>query len=237
MPLESWIQHSGVNEFLYDWQTVIAGFSRWSRRSSQCGSRCALSDELPVERWMRSASLSPLSFDSKSPERSASIVTSENCPKSQNAPITAKMVERMSRMPAPIIYSANAGKIGLLEGDAIGVVTVYTMLEGARGRVSGLATNYRTPDDIPPAVVMDAGASLSAPCKHARDVLLKLRTGDASYDDQDERIVAKDRRRPRRHVEPDRMIRIAISAEAFEAIARTLPFGSMSFENKTNERG
>ena len=26
MPLESWIQHSGVNEFLYDWQTVIAGF-------------------------------------------------------------------------------------------------------------------------------------------------------------------------------------------------------------------
>jgi hypothetical protein len=33
------------------------------------------------------------------------------------------------------------------------------------------------------------------------------------------------------------MIRIAISAEAFEAIARTLPFGSMSFENATNERG
>ena len=33
------------------------------------------------------------------------------------------------------------------------------------------------------------------------------------------------------------MIRIAISVEAFEAIARTLPFGSMSFENKTNEQG
>jgi hypothetical protein len=33
------------------------------------------------------------------------------------------------------------------------------------------------------------------------------------------------------------MIRIAISVEAFEAIAGTLPFGSMSFENKTNERG
>ena len=25
MPLESWIQHSRVNQFLYDWQTVIAG--------------------------------------------------------------------------------------------------------------------------------------------------------------------------------------------------------------------
>jgi hypothetical protein len=33
------------------------------------------------------------------------------------------------------------------------------------------------------------------------------------------------------------MIRIAISAEAFEAIAATLPFGSMNYENKTNERG
>ena len=25
MPLENWIQHSGVDQFLYDWQTVIAG--------------------------------------------------------------------------------------------------------------------------------------------------------------------------------------------------------------------
>jgi hypothetical protein len=33
------------------------------------------------------------------------------------------------------------------------------------------------------------------------------------------------------------MIRIAISAEAFEAIARTLPLGSVGFENKINERG
>ena len=26
MPLEVWIQHSRVNQFLYDWQTIIAGF-------------------------------------------------------------------------------------------------------------------------------------------------------------------------------------------------------------------
>jgi hypothetical protein len=25
MPVESWIQHSRLKEFLYDWQTVIAG--------------------------------------------------------------------------------------------------------------------------------------------------------------------------------------------------------------------
>jgi hypothetical protein len=33
------------------------------------------------------------------------------------------------------------------------------------------------------------------------------------------------------------MIRIAISAEAFEAIARTLPLGSVGYENEANERG
>ena len=33
------------------------------------------------------------------------------------------------------------------------------------------------------------------------------------------------------------MIRIAISVEAFDAIARTLPFGSVGYENEINERG
>ena len=33
------------------------------------------------------------------------------------------------------------------------------------------------------------------------------------------------------------MVRIAITQAAFEAIARTLPFGSVSFENKITENG
>ena len=48
-----------------------------------------------------------------------------------DGPITARMVESKSRMPAPIIFSANAGKIGLIE-DAMDVLIVYTLLEGAR---------------------------------------------------------------------------------------------------------
>jgi hypothetical protein len=34
-----------------------------------------------------------------------------------------------------------------------------------------------------------------------------------------------------------RMIRIAITAEAFEAITRTLPLGSVGYEAEANERG
>jgi len=33
------------------------------------------------------------------------------------------------------------------------------------------------------------------------------------------------------------MVRIAITIEAFEAIARTLPLGSMGYESEPNERG
>ena len=33
------------------------------------------------------------------------------------------------------------------------------------------------------------------------------------------------------------MVRIAISVEAFEAIARTLPLGSVAYESEANERG
>ena len=33
------------------------------------------------------------------------------------------------------------------------------------------------------------------------------------------------------------MTKIAITAAAFEAITRTLPLGSVGYENKTNERG
>jgi hypothetical protein len=33
------------------------------------------------------------------------------------------------------------------------------------------------------------------------------------------------------------MIKIAITAEAFEAIGRTLPLGSVAFEPEANERG
>jgi hypothetical protein len=43
----------------------------------------------------------------------------------------------------------------------------------------------------------------------------------------------------RQFEEPARsgMIKIAISVEAFEAIARTLPLGSVGYENATNEKG
>jgi hypothetical protein len=101
------------------------------------------------------------------------------------------MVESLSRVPAPIVYPANAHKIGLLEKDAMDVVIVYGLLDIARGGVARLITTYRTPDDISPNVVLGtAGAFLEA-CKYARSVLPKMRTGVASHDERDDELLRR----------------------------------------------
>ena len=104
-----------------------------------------------------------------------------------DGPVTARMVESLSRMPAPIIYSANAGKLGLLEGDAMDVVIVYTLLESARDGAARLMTS-RTPDDLAPAVVLSTADAFLAACEYARGVLPRLRTGVASHDAKDEAL-------------------------------------------------
>ena len=99
------------------------------------------------------------------------------------------MVESLSRMPVPIIYSANAGKIGLLKDDAMDVVMVYTLLEGARDGADRLVTTYRPPDDIDPAVLKSTAGDFLEACEYARVVLLRLRTGVASHDAGDEALI------------------------------------------------
>jgi hypothetical protein len=108
-----------------------------------------------------------------------------------DGPISARMVEGKSRMPAPIIYSANAGKVGLLEGVAMDVVIVYTMLEGGRGQADRLPTYYMTPDNIDPTVVLSIADVFLDACERALRVLPKLRTGDPSYDAEDEPLTQK----------------------------------------------
>jgi hypothetical protein len=106
-----------------------------------------------------------------------------------NGPIITRMLESLSRMPAPIVYPANAHKIGLLEEDTMDVVIVYGLLEIARDGVARLITTYRTPDDISPKVVLKTAEAFLEACKYARSVLPKLRTGVASHDDRDAELL------------------------------------------------
>jgi hypothetical protein len=107
-----------------------------------------------------------------------------------NAPISARMVESKSRMAAPIIYPANAGKIGLLGAEAMDVMIVYDLLEIARDGAARLMT-FRTPDDISPTVARGTADAFLAACSYARGLLPRLRTGVASHDATDEALIQK----------------------------------------------
>jgi hypothetical protein len=87
---------------------------------------------------------------------------------------------------------------------------------------------------------MSLGAAAVVPFKQAGRSVNGLR---ALIGPGDERpfCPARNGRPPRsfrwRRGGPDRMVRTVISVEAFEAIARTLPVGSVGYENEANERG
>ena len=104
--------------------------------------------------------------------------------------ITERMVESKSWTGTPIIYPANAGKIGLLGAEAMDVVIIYDLLEIARDGVARMKT-YRTPDNINPAIVMMIAQTFLAACSPARGVLPKLRTGDPSHDAKDEALIQR----------------------------------------------
>ena len=93
-------------------------------------------------------------------------------------------------MAAPIIYPANAGKIGLLGADAMDVMIVYDLLENARHGAARLIASG-TPDDINAKVVMKTAEPFLAACSYALGVLPRLRTGDPSHDAKDEALTQK----------------------------------------------
>jgi hypothetical protein len=95
--------------------------------------------------------------------------------------ISSRKVESPSLTAAPIIYSANADKIGFLEDEAMDVVLIYTLLEGARDRVARLLTS-RTPDHIDPYVLLTTAEAFLEACRYARVVLPRLKTGIATQD-------------------------------------------------------
>jgi hypothetical protein len=106
-----------------------------------------------------------------------------------NGQITTRMVENFSPVREPVIYLANAGKIGTLEADAMDVVIVYSLLETARDSIRRMGTS-RDPDNINPKLVLQTASIFLEACVYAREVLPKLRTGLPSHDERDAKLIA-----------------------------------------------
>jgi len=103
-------------------------------------------------------------------------------------PITARTVESLTQLRAPVIYLANANKIGALGDDAMDVAIVYGLIEAARDSIR-LIGSSRDPDDINPAIVAQIASVLLEACKHARSVLPKIRTGVAAHENRDAELI------------------------------------------------
>jgi hypothetical protein len=115
------------------------------------------------------------------------------------APVTARMLQSLASVPAPMVYPATAGKIGLLGQDAMDVVIVYSLIESGRSGTSALI-NSRDPDNITPSTIAATAGMFLAACMYAQSVLSKLRTGVPEHDQKDaaliERIRAETAQKP-----------------------------------------
>ena len=172
-------------DFVYQWQTLIAGLI------ALIAAGITVAVTLKVERRRVDRELDALrkslavELRLLIPRALGVHVSLAKLSAKTDGPITARMLESLSRMPAPIVYPSNAHKIGLLEKDAMDVVIVYGLLDIARDGAARLITTYRTPDDISPKVVLKTAEAFLEACKYARSVFPKLRTGVASHDDRD----------------------------------------------------
>jgi hypothetical protein len=105
-------------------------------------------------------------------------------------PITARMVESLARVPAPIVYTANADKIGLLGTDAMDAVIVYSLINLGRSGVTSLM-NSRNPDNISPQTVALTAGVFHHACAYAQSVLPKFRTGVPEHDKKDAEFIER----------------------------------------------
>jgi hypothetical protein len=189
--IEGWIQRWKLVKVFYDWQILIAGvlallaagITVWVTLQIERGKARrevdALRKSLAVELRLHVAT-ALVAYD-----------VLYGLGLMQYPTITARVVERKSRMAAPIIYPANAGKIGLLGAEATDVMIVYDLLETARDGAARLMTSLATADDNPQAVVMETADAFLAACINARGLLPRLRTGDPSRDANDEALIQK----------------------------------------------
>jgi hypothetical protein len=186
--IEGWIQRWKLVKVFYDWQILIAGvlallaagITVWVTLQIERGKARrevdALRKSLAVELRLHVAT-ALVAYD-----------VLYGLGLMQYPTITARVVERKSRMAAPIIYPANAGKIGLLGAEATDVMIVYDLLETARDGSARLMTSA---DDNPQAVVMETADAFLAACSYARGVLPRLRTGNPLDDAKDEALLQK----------------------------------------------
>lgn len=102
--------------------------------------------------------------------------------------ITARSIESLVILPKPVVYTASADKIGLLDTEAMDVVAMYGLLWAVRDSVERLQ-RHRTPDNISNLIVASTAGTLMRLCLEGANVLPRLKTEVPYIDERDAALI------------------------------------------------
>jgi hypothetical protein len=108
--------------------------------------------------------------------------------KDASTPITGRMVRYLTRVPTPVIFPANADKIGLLGSDAMEAVIFYAFIEVGREGAKDLERDYAE-NRIPTDSLAVVARSFLTACNQAVILLPALQTGDPKHAEKDAEVI------------------------------------------------
>jgi hypothetical protein len=104
-----------------------------------------------------------------------------------NMETTGQVLPYATTLAIPIVYPANAGKIGFLGSDAMRMVAIYGLLDIARGAVTSLA---RMPAaKIPSKTLVNIAEPLLRACEQSIPMLKQFQVADPAYDEIDNTLI------------------------------------------------
>ena len=183
MPLENWIQHSRVDEFLYNWQSLAAGLvalgaaivavggAEWfARRKEQRENDAILASLAPEIRLLLSTLF----------ETHGVFETLTRA----NAPMTARDLMTHTELRQPVAYPAAADKLGRLGPRlAGGVSAFYANIEHIK--FSGKIAAAKPSDILSPPDWEGLAALLAQACRNSLPLLDALPRDDYQAADAD----------------------------------------------------
>jgi len=181
-------RYTTLLDLLDHWQTMIAGMTALVAAIITVRVTLAV-EQRKVDRELDGLRKSlAVELRQLIPSALAAYTSLTNLGRKTDGPITTGMVQASSVIRTPLVYNSNVYRIGSLERDAMDVLTIYGLIETARENVR-LIGKSQAPDDVSPAVVLQAAAIFLEACNYASIVLPKLRTGVAAHDDRDAELI------------------------------------------------
>ena len=104
-----------------------------------------------------------------------------------NTVTTGQVLSYATSLAIPIIYPANADKIGFLGPDAMRVVAIYGLLDIARRGISSLAQMPTA--NMPPNTLATIAETLRQACEKSIPMFKQFQVGDPTYDEIDNKLI------------------------------------------------